>query len=176
MDSITFHMRQQQLGLCNVKKRSGRINASSQNPNCAIDQLIFEHSIFLVAEMVNMTAGLLQRLRYSGYLSLLAGFVIARHHCKPRRLRWPLLLYMITEMPSAAAYTTESVAPIHPTSSPAANIQAGLDIAWQTMFPIMPYMIGLAGLVRVAWMLTYKPIWPEYPVYTWAFSTIVAAF
>jgi hypothetical protein len=37
-------------------------------------------------------------------------------------------------------------------------------------------MIGLAGLARVAWMVTHKPTTPEYPVYTWALSTIVAAF
>jgi hypothetical protein len=176
MDNITFHMRQQQLDYCNVRKRSGQINTSRQELDCGIDQFEFERVILLVVEMVNITAGLVQNLRYSDYLSLLAGFAIARSHRKPRRFRWPLLMYLIVDMPSAAAYTTENVAPIRPTSSPAADIQAGLDIAWQTLFPIMPYIIGLAGVARVVWVVTHKPTAPEYPVYTWALSTIVAAF
>jgi hypothetical protein len=176
MDDITFHAHQQSLDHCNVRNRIGQINASSQNPNYAIDQFRFSQVIFLVAEMINLTAGLLQRHRCSHHLSLLAGFVAAMNHCKPRRFRWPLLWFLIAGIPSAAAYTTEKVAPIHLTSSPAADIQAGLDLAWQTLFPIMPYLIVLAGLARVAWMVTHKPIAPEYPVYTWALSTIVAAF
>jgi hypothetical protein len=176
MYGIAFHMRQQQLDHRNVRKRSGQINTSRQELDCGIDQFRFDHVIFLVVEVINMTAGLLQHLRCSDYLSLLTFFVMAENHCKPRRVRWPFLMYLIADMPSAAAYTTENVAPIHPTSSPAADIQAGLDIAWQTLFPIMPYIIGLAGLARVAWMATHKPTGPEYPVYTWALSTVVAAF
>jgi hypothetical protein len=176
MDGIAFHMRQQQLDHRNVRKRSGQINTSRQELDCGIDQFRFDHVIFLVVEAINMTAGLLQHLRCSDYLSLLAVSVIAKNHCKPRRVRWPFLLCLIAEMPPAAAYTTENVAPIHPTSSPAADIQAGLDIAWQTLFPIMPYIIGLTGVARVAWVVTHKPTAPEYPVYTWALSTIVAAF
>jgi hypothetical protein len=176
MDGIAFHMRQQQLDHRNVRKRSGQINTSRQELDCGIDQFRFDHVIFLVVEAINMTAGLLQHLRCSDYLSLLAVSVIAKNHCKPRRVRWPFLLCLIAEMPPAAVYTTENVAPIHPTSSPAADIQAGLDIAWQTLFPIMPYIIGLTGVARVAWVVTHKPTAPEYPVYTWALSTIVAAF
>jgi hypothetical protein len=176
MDDMNFDMRQQQFDHCNFRKRGGQTNALYQNLNCAINQFKLDHVILPVAETINMTAGLLQHLRCSDYLFVLAAFVIIRDHCKPGRARWPLLLYLIAEMPSAAAYTTEHVTPIHPTSSPAADIQAGLDIFWQTLFPVMPYMIGLAGLARVAWMATHKPTGPEYPVYTWALSAIVTAF
>lgn len=90
-----------------------------------------------------------------------------------------LILCVLHATPSAGAElsggTVDAGSQSVTEPSPAAKVQAGLDIAWQTLIPIMPYIIGIAGLARVTWVLSDHPSAPEYPVYTWAFSTIVAA-
>jgi hypothetical protein len=172
MDSTTFYR--------TVRGQSEQITLSSQNAVYPIDRIGLDHVTSLVAEMINMTTGSLQQLQYSDYMSLLATFIIARKASRQRLIRRPLLVFLIVSMAStvtaATDRTTGSGSQNNMTSSPAAKIQAGLDTAWQTLFPIMPYIIGLVGLVRVAWMISHKPVAPENPVYTWALSTIVAAF
>ena len=96
----------------------------------------------------------------------------------PRVLSWHLTICLFVGFVSATTGTdtlADSSVRIAADASPAARIQAAFDIVWETMFPIIPYVIGLLAIGRVVWMLRHERSTPEYPAYTWALSTIAAA-
>lgn len=69
----------------------------------------------------------------------------------------------------AAEYNQKTVPP-----SPADRIQSGFDLFWQTLFPILPYLIFVLGLIWVACIARSASRAPGRRAYSWTLSTIVA--
>jgi hypothetical protein len=89
-----------------------------------------------------------------------------------------ILLFLLNNFKCAAAFPTDTRAKEQgqqaTQDTPGSRVQNALDLFWQTLFPIMPYVIFISGLVWVVCIARSLSRSPERRVYTWTLSTIVA--